>query len=1024
MPAIRAASVKRRSRRRSVPEVHLTRAVFKSIRSIRTTATVAALTVLAGAFVVASPSTSAAHASTTADVTSRPDVVSAMLAAKESGHRVRITGDDTASSTTFANPNGSLTTEQAAGPVRVQNSDGTWSPLDLDLARNPDGGFSTVATPAGLTMSGGGDKALATLRDGLGREFGVKWASTLPAPSVKGGTASYRLNAMTQLMVSATASGFTTRVVLSAPPKRNASFTLPLQLKGLTASKLDDGSLEVSDSASGARSWRSSPFVMWDAQSDTAGNPSNVRPVSFTMGSTAAGQREIDLSPAMSFLTDPSTVYPVTIDPDVAYATALGDTYVYGDGTTGNTTSEWGDYKLPVGLFSSVTYTSYLDFDMSPYAGKHVLSASLGLLAYQSNNATCKGSEPIELYPATSLPDSSTVYANAPGYDTSATYTATGSITLPCSGIGFSSAVDVTKMTQGWAAGTIPSDGIAVVAGDTTSNGGMTFCSMDLAAGTSCSTASSEPMLTVTYRSYPGVPTALSVSPSTMGDNGILQVAATAPTLTATPQDADGGSVQLDIEVDYDPAYYTNGYPGGGTGVVDQQTMYANAGSPSSYQMQGYGLGLEQGDRLVWKARTEREGDFSPWSAPQQFQIDTARPPLPTVACPFAPNAWTSTTGACSLSDSSTDVVGFVYDFDTPTPGTYVDVDAGANAISTSLPDGWHTLDVQAINAAGVYSGLKQIGFGVGVGGLSTPLDQQSTQGAVQLSGGAKPSEIQFTYNYRIGTTGAWQPIPHSAITYTASGSSPTWPVTISNGAVPDMTWNVAATNPADGPVQVQGCYNRLDPVTMRAVLDGCSTATTVLLDRTSFTGVRETEPLGPGQLAPGTGDYMVSVTDATIDSPYGSLSFGRTLTTLSPATSTAGATGVLGPAWRLSLPGPDYTGAPNLTPGSTLGAGYATLTDEVGATYTYKTTDASYPYTFNGLGEAADGSVLTEPDPTTFTLTDADGTVTSWTMNSSSDWVLSKITEPGKHATTYTFEPARVSRHSHLGLTTGVWAA
>ena len=89
-------------------------------------------------------------------ITSRPDAVSAALAARSVGHRVEIAGDETATSTTYANPDGTLTTEQAAGPVRVQNSDGTWSPLDLDLVPNSDGTWSPGAVPATVDFSGGG----------------------------------------------------------------------------------------------------------------------------------------------------------------------------------------------------------------------------------------------------------------------------------------------------------------------------------------------------------------------------------------------------------------------------------------------------------------------------------------------------------------------------------------------------------------------------------------------------------------------------------------------------------------------------------------------------------------------------------------------------------------------------------------------------------------------------------------------------------------------------------------------------
>jgi hypothetical protein len=64
-----------------------------------------------------------------------------------------------------------------------------------------------------------------------------------------------------------------------------------------------------------------------------------------------------------------------------------------------------------------------------------------------------------------------------------------------------------------------------------------------------------EPHLTVTYNSYPAVPTAAAVSPSAVNAyNGHRYVTSLTPTLSAKVTDADGGTVKAQFEVTPDPA--------------------------------------------------------------------------------------------------------------------------------------------------------------------------------------------------------------------------------------------------------------------------------------------------------------------------------------------------------------------------------------------------------------------------------------------------------------------------------------
>jgi hypothetical protein len=66
----------------------------------------------------AAPAPASASASAPCTVAERPDRVSAMLTARVQGSRVEILSEQTETSSTFANPDGTSTVEQFAGPVR------------------------------------------------------------------------------------------------------------------------------------------------------------------------------------------------------------------------------------------------------------------------------------------------------------------------------------------------------------------------------------------------------------------------------------------------------------------------------------------------------------------------------------------------------------------------------------------------------------------------------------------------------------------------------------------------------------------------------------------------------------------------------------------------------------------------------------------------------------------------------------------------------------------------------------------
>lgn len=60
----------------------------------------------------------------------------------------------------------------------------------------------------------------------------------------------------------------------------------------------------------------SSLLRVWDARTDAYGDPANVVPVDAKLVEDG-GRQVLELRPSMDLLTDPDTVYPVIVDPDV-----------------------------------------------------------------------------------------------------------------------------------------------------------------------------------------------------------------------------------------------------------------------------------------------------------------------------------------------------------------------------------------------------------------------------------------------------------------------------------------------------------------------------------------------------------------------------------------------------------------------------------------------------------------------------------------------------------------------------------
>lgn len=266
-----------------------------------------------------------------------------------------------------------------------------------------------------------------------------------------------------------------------------------------------------------------------------------------------------------------------------------------------------------------------------------------------------------------------------------------------------------------------------------------------------------------------------------------------------------------------------------------------------------------------------------------------------------------------------------------------------------------------------------------GTSAVTSPAEGDRTQAAVRLTAISPQPEVTYQSRPGVASSLPWTTIPTSKVFPSGSGTPiSTWP----QATTAQLDWNVANTVASDGAVQVRGCFTPGTPGTY------CSQPVTITLDRTAFGDSYATEQVGPGVVASLTGDYSVGVTDIS----FGELAVGRTHTTLAPAPS-----GVLGPGWVASIPGPEYTGRAAFKLEDHSASGYVLLVGEDGQTLTYLEEASG---TYIGIGDAADGSVITKESATQFTVKDPDGTTTRWVL-SGSGWAVSEVVSAPAEGTT-----------------------
>jgi RHS repeat-associated protein len=769
----------------------------------------------------------------------RPDEASAKVAARLNGHRVEITSQRTETTQVFANPDGTLSMEQAARPVRVQRGE-TWVPVDTRLRATEGGGVEPVATAIGVRLSSGGTGALATVTDG-DRSLALTWPNALPAPTLDGDTATYpEVLPGVDLKIRADVEGFAQVLVVkdrkAASQPGLTALRFGYQTRNVTLKADGDGNMQAVDGA-GETVFGGGTPRMWDSSAPETGQGVPDRAADAGTSAkhrampTKLGEDVVEIAPDRGLLTASDAQFPLFIDP--AFSSTRSHWTMVDQGFPN--ASYWNSTDVArTGTYDAGAHKLRSFFGMSTSAlkGKHVLSATFN--AYETWSWSCTA-KPVELW-LTGGVSSATKWGTQPAWTRKiATVNAAKgySTSCPAGNVAFNALSAVQEAAdKGW----------------TTTTFGLRATSET--DNFQWKKFRNNPTIAVTYNSKPAVGTALEALPGTAGSPRFVR--SLTPSLSYLVSDPDGGTMpQAKIELWE-----------GATLVKTQVVANVPSGTRASWAVPA-GL-LVEGHRYKFRTTTFDGTDWTGvWSAWLEFTVDTVKPGAPFISSTDYPSddTWHGAAGKAgnftfSPPSGTADLAAYVYKLDTDTAAKEQAATGAATVAITPPTDGFRTLTVQTKDKAANLSAATTYRFQVGRAGISQPLEGANVVRRMKLSVEGDPTLTRGTFQYRRGPGSTEANIPLSNLT-TSTGA----PVTATKVRLADLgdnaIWNAVDTLGSVGGV-----------VQVRALLypDSDSVAAyptqwrTVTVDPNGD-GAASTD-IGPGSVNLLTGDFGLDSTD------------------------------------------------------------------------------------------------------------------------------------------------------------------
>lgn len=487
--------------------------------------------------------------------------------ATETKKPVEILAERDAYRTLTANPDGTLTQDVSQSPRFAKTDDGSFEKIDPNLERS-EGRLEPKVASQDTTFSATGAGELSRLSLGEGRSVTMSFDGDLGQPEVDGPLATYPVEdgsadaSETSVVAGPRSRGFLIHVQLDKTPSEAPEYRFPFTTEGVTpvldgqVLKLKDGDKVVA---------QSQPLRMWDSAVDDAGEPSQLADVDAALEKTDAGYTLV-LKPSMKWLQAENRQYPVTVDPDLAVTSILGDTYIFSDQTSSETRSTTVD--LRVGSNDGTRqFRSILWFRYNKFVGTDVTKATLKLKQFDS--ATGCTDQPTTFAPTVSgdKAAASVWWGNKPAPSTDARWRSSKSFnnnqtssTCPTA----VESIDVTPMVNAWSGkhagageydNTWNRQSIQLLGGTTTTqekdaNRYKRFCSEDwVSSSTNCATSNVVPTLSVTIEPDLGAQSWYSTTDHPFNDHSSLSVNNRNGNVVVSAQDGKMNGVGPDLQI-------------------------------------------------------------------------------------------------------------------------------------------------------------------------------------------------------------------------------------------------------------------------------------------------------------------------------------------------------------------------------------------------------------------------------------------------------------------------------------------
>ncbi|MEU8221448.1 RHS repeat-associated core domain-containing protein [Kribbella sp. NPDC048915] len=978
----------------------------------------------------------------TAKVDSRPDLVSAVVTARSQGSKVEVESLRSETSTTWANPDGTMTTEAHSAPIRFKSAGGGWQSIDLKLVKSADGTVVPLGHPFGLQLgkqnaAAGG--VFASAMAGTGRQ--VEWLAPwkLPDPSLDGTKAIYaEVQPGVDLRLDTRRSGFEVDFVVKQRPVDDTApvWRIPLRTKGLTARQLDDGTIEFVDAKNVVRS-RIPVGQMWDSVADEHTKmPVNTAPVAMSLEQVSAGRVTLVIAPDAKWFLDPARVFPVTVDPTYANVAVLPtfDTFVQSGWPNDLSTTT----DLRVGKNGTTTERSFLNFAGSAFHGKDVIAANLSLMQYGAT--TCTATQ-MNLH--ASLPASTaTRWTNMPVTSS----TVWGSVSAAK---GFSSAcpadrvyVDMTGLAQYWSGQTDATVAVMLkAANEADANAWKRFYSSEGPA---------DPYISLTWNRPPNAPatveTTEAVAYAAPGDTeSYMYSPSLRPWVRTKATDADGNTVKYVFE------FMTGSNTVVGTCTSSVYASGTTAGCRPATD-------LPDNTLLYIRAKANDGRKDGPWTSYQtRLRIAAATPAAPVISCPspYVINSWQDTSPTadvqCTVTATGTgyNAPGYIRltvdgepvatNFTGGAPGQVKITPSSDPAVArTTVTIGKETPGLHRITATADTPALNpspssSYSFGWGGSAMTSPTADPriTTANTVRITAAGPPKGQSATVIAKV----RWRTSGYGGSAYDTVGwteDATELPVTDngSAGVSVNMVWDTMKAK-VDTHLDSDPNLADIQPTTLndrvpvKLDIQVCFTyasssqctwsqtpGTTVQRVPHAFGNGFPTSEAGPGQVALWTGEFNASATDVSVPGYTGDLSISRSHMTYESPTDQIN--GAFGQGWTAQFDGADAGAAGMQIIDQTRIDGTIVLLDGDGTTLIYESpsgerrmtaayeTGAWVPVDEDTSLDAARLTITGTGTSTVVSYIQADGTITTWkpaaapVANAATQFRADGISEPG----------------------------